>query len=170
MTTIAQGRPPIPMDAGAFEAFVRAHHPPMRGLARALAASEAEADEAVREAWRDVIGGLAGFRGDVPPRRWTLGLVADRVAARRGAPGRTRPAPPGRDAGADPVRGLLSEAIDGLPQDQRVVVRLRDVEGWSPGEVSDVLGMPADRQRALLHRARTTLHGVLYGAPGIEGR
>ncbi len=70
--------------------------------------------------------------------------------------------------GADRARGLLSEAIDDLPEGERIVVRLRDVEGWSPPEICDALGVSADDQRALLHRARTTLRGVLYGARSVE--
>jgi RNA polymerase sigma-70 factor, ECF subfamily len=52
------------------------------------------------------------------------------------------------------LRTTLLEAIDGLPRMQRAVITLRDVEGWSPKEVCDYLGLANGNQRILLHRAR----------------
>ncbi len=94
MATIAPRRPCTPMDEGSFEALVRASHPLMFGLARALTSSQADANLAVREAWQDVIGGLGDFVDGAPPRAWILGLVADRVAARRERPDRPPVASP----------------------------------------------------------------------------
>jgi len=46
-------------------------------------------------------------------------------------------------------------AIDRLPQGQRAVIQLRDVEGWSSEEVREALSVSEVNQRALLHRARS---------------
>ena len=46
----------------------------------------------------------------------------------------------------------------GLP---RQVIHLRDVEGWSASEVCDLLGISESTQRALLHQARSRVHGEL---------
>jgi RNA polymerase sigma-70 factor, ECF subfamily len=59
------------------------------------------------------------------------------------------------------VGELLGEAIDGLPDGQRAVVRLRDVEGWSAEEVCAALGLSAVNQRVLLHRGRSRLRQAL---------
>lgn len=59
------------------------------------------------------------------------------------------------------VRARLTEALAELPERQRLVVVLRDVEGWPYDEVCDRLGITAANQRVLLHRARAFLRGKL---------
>jgi RNA polymerase sigma-70 factor (ECF subfamily) len=51
--------------------------------------------------------------------------------------------------------GHIRDAIDRLPQTQRSVILLRDVEGWSSQEVCEALGVSEVNQRVLLHRARS---------------
>jgi RNA polymerase sigma-70 factor, ECF subfamily len=55
----------------------------------------------------------------------------------------------------------VHEAIEALPERQRRVVTLRDVEGFGADEVSDLLGLSEGNQRVLLHRARTKLRQAL---------
>jgi RNA polymerase sigma-70 factor (ECF subfamily) len=52
-------------------------------------------------------------------------------------------------------------AIDALPQLQRQVITLRDVEGWSAEEVCNVLELSETNQRVLLRRARTKVRQAL---------
>lgn len=59
------------------------------------------------------------------------------------------------------ARELLSRAIDALPPGQRTVVSLRDVEGWSAGEVCNALDITETNQRVLLHRGRARLRAAL---------
>jgi len=59
------------------------------------------------------------------------------------------------------MRALVVAAIEALPQLQRAVVTLRDVEGWSAQEVCTVLALSQTYQRVLLHRARTRLRQAL---------
>jgi len=59
------------------------------------------------------------------------------------------------------TRGQLAEAIDALPDAQRRVISLRDVQGWSADEVCNVLGLSETNQRVLLHRARTKVRAAL---------
>lgn len=72
--------------------------------------------------------------------------------------------------GAETADGLLArrqamEALQGaleqLPERQRAVVQLRDVEGLSSEEVCELLELTEVHQRVLLHRARTKLRVVL---------
>jgi RNA polymerase sigma-70 factor (ECF subfamily) len=62
---------------------------------------------------------------------------------------------------AQETRGLLREAIDALPSQQREVITLRDVEGWQADEVCDLLEISDTNQRVLLHRARSKIRRVL---------
>jgi RNA polymerase sigma-70 factor (ECF subfamily) len=55
----------------------------------------------------------------------------------------------------------LRSAIDGLPDRQREVVMLRDVEGLSSEDVCSVLDLSEGNQRVLLHRGRSRLRQIL---------
>lgn len=64
----------------------------------------------------------------------------------------------GRDAEqlllARETSAVIQKAIDDLPSNQRLVITLRDVEGWTPPEVCNLLAISDTNQRVLLHRAR----------------
>jgi RNA polymerase sigma-70 factor, ECF subfamily len=59
------------------------------------------------------------------------------------------------------LAGKIRDAIARLPEAQRRVVTLRDVEGLGADEVCDLLGLSEGNQRVLLHRARTKLREKL---------
>jgi RNA polymerase sigma-70 factor (ECF subfamily) len=44
---------------------------------------------------------------------------------------------------------------------QRLVITLRDLEGWDRGDVRDILRISATNQRVLLHRARSEVRAAL---------
>ena len=54
-------------------------------------------------------------------------------------------------------------AIAALPPAQQTVIRMRDVEGFSPEEVCAALDVSAGNQRVLLHRARSRVRAALEG-------
>jgi RNA polymerase sigma-70 factor (ECF subfamily) len=59
------------------------------------------------------------------------------------------------------TRERIDRAIDGLPSSQRIVIRLRDVEGFSSEEVCRLLDLSETNQRVLLHRARSRVRGAI---------
>ena len=59
------------------------------------------------------------------------------------------------------TRLAIEGAIAALPPNQREVVTLRDVEGWSSDEVCNVLGIAETNQRVLLHRGRAKVRRAL---------
>jgi RNA polymerase sigma-70 factor (ECF subfamily) len=61
---------------------------------------------------------------------------------------------------------FLRAALNDLPERQRQVVLLRDVEGFSSDDVCDVLEISAGNQRLLLHRGRNRLREALLPAMG----
>ena len=72
---------------------------------------------------------------------------------------------------ADPERSLqdaealalVQREIDKLPEMQRLVITMRDVEGWSSQEVRHALEISETNQRVLLHRARSKVRAALEG-------
>jgi RNA polymerase sigma-70 factor, ECF subfamily len=67
--------------------------------------------------------------------------------------------------------GVIQMAIEDLPDAQREVIRLRDVEGWTPMEVAEALEITDGNQRVLLHRARSKVRAALerYLDPDVVG-
>ncbi len=55
---------------------------------------------------------------------------------------------------AEEAVGLVVAVINELPRAQRLVITLRDFDGWSAQEVCEGLGLSEANQRVLLHRAR----------------
>jgi RNA polymerase sigma-70 factor (ECF subfamily) len=64
---------------------------------------------------------------------------------------------------ADEVRSVIGAAVERLPDSQRAVITLRDLEGWAPSEVCEALQISDGNQRVLLHRARSRVREVLDG-------
>jgi RNA polymerase sigma-70 factor (ECF subfamily) len=62
------------------------------------------------------------------------------------------------------VRQAMEQAIEDLPANQRVVVTLRDLEGWEAAEVCNALDITNTNQRVLLHRARARLREAIAEA------
>ena len=59
------------------------------------------------------------------------------------------------------VRRIAEEAIAKLPQRQREVITMRDLEGLSSDEVRNALDLTETNQRVLLHRARAKVREAL---------
>jgi len=59
------------------------------------------------------------------------------------------------------TRAHLEEAINALPPNQREIIILRDIEGWTSVEICGFLGISEVNQRVLLHRARSKVRAVL---------
>ena len=59
------------------------------------------------------------------------------------------------------ARDQLKRALEQLPERQRLIVVLRDVEGLSAEEVCGLLELSQENQRVLLHRGRSRLRSFL---------
>jgi RNA polymerase sigma-70 factor, ECF subfamily len=70
------------------------------------------------------------------------------------------PGPEQRAVDADSA-ATIRAAIDRLPPDQREVVTMRDVLGWTAAEVCDALSISDGNQRVLLHRGRSKVRAAL---------
>jgi RNA polymerase sigma-70 factor, ECF subfamily len=59
------------------------------------------------------------------------------------------------------TRAFVQEAIADLPLNQRLVITMRDVEGFPAAEVCNALAISETNQRVLLHRARSKVREQL---------
>jgi RNA polymerase sigma-70 factor (ECF subfamily) len=57
----------------------------------------------------------------------------------------------------------LTAAVATLPVAQRTVLELRDIQGFTAGEVCELLNLSEANQRVLLHRARSKARALLEG-------
>ena len=71
-----------------------------------------------------------------------------------------------------PQEEALDEAMQGLSPEQRTVVHLHYFEGFSTGEIAQMLGMRSATVRSHLHRARIAMRNALEdaGFPQASGR
>jgi RNA polymerase sigma-70 factor, ECF subfamily len=94
--------------------------------------------------------------GEENPERWQV------------FPARGPPSCPEREVLAKEIYAQVTAALDELPERQRVVMALRDVEGHSAEEVCEILEISLPNQRVLLHRARALVRSRLetYFASG----
>ncbi len=68
---------------------------------------------------------------------------------------------PEDEALARETRRTLANALAGLPTRQRIVVILRDVEGYTSREVCELLDVSPANERVLLHRGRAALRAAV---------
>jgi RNA polymerase sigma-70 factor (ECF subfamily) len=143
-------------------------------LARSHGCSPAVAQEVVQETWASVVRGIHRFEGRSSLKTWIFTILVNAANANVKRERRTVPASTVPDNVIDlqtartraPVvqpderliwketLGQVYAAIATLSPGQRDVITLRDVQGWSPAEVCDHLGITYANQRVLLHRAR----------------
>jgi RNA polymerase sigma-70 factor (ECF subfamily) len=55
------------------------------------------------------------------------------------------------------LKEVLDKAVDGLPEDQRSVLLLRDYEGYSYKEIGDITGLTESQVKVYIFRARVFL-------------
>ena len=99
-------------------------------------------------------GDLGGFN----PDRF---LRSGRDAGAWGSPPDDWRSQPAERLVSSETRDVVTEAISELTPQQREVITLRDVEGWSSAEVCDALDLSEVNQRVLLHRARGKVRAAL---------
>ena len=92
-----------------------------------------------------------------PSSRWSAATTRPCCAS----PPRSWGDAPEERALAGETRARIAAAIASLPATQRIVITLRDVQGWSVEEVRNVLDISETNVRVLLHRARSKVRRAL---------
>lgn len=157
-------------DLGALEALMRRHNRLLYRTARAILRDDAEAEEAVQEAYLRAYRALETFRGESKFSTWLVRIAANEALMRRRARRRTADVVPleaaaelqsEEERGDDMLRRLLEKRIDALPDDYRAVFVLRAVEDFSVEETAQALGIPEATVRSRFFRARGLLRESL---------
>ena len=178
-------------DEEAFVALVARHHASMLRLASSFVPSAAVAEEVVQDTWMGVLRGIDGFAGRSSFKTWLLRILVNRARTtgtrerRSVAIGDAAPAvdasrfdasgawssPPQhwvQDSDdrllAQSLAQRIEQGLAELPERQREVVTMRDVDGLSSREVCEVLDISEANQRVLLHRGRSHLRQALEDA------
>ncbi|HXK53307.1 MAG TPA: sigma-70 family RNA polymerase sigma factor [Hyphomicrobiales bacterium] len=134
--------------------------PALRRFSRAMVAERAAADDMVQDCLLLALDREAQFRGPAL-KPWVFAILANLGRARYRA---LKAAPPMdafdecADGGGDPaLRLTVVMALEGLPAEQRKVLLLVAVEGFSYREVADMLALPVGTVMSRLWRARRLL-------------
>src|SRR5436853_1071555 len=166
-----------------FEAVVLPHLDAAYTLARYLTRNDHDAQDVVQDASLRALRYFHGFRGagSAEGRAWLLAIVRNTAYTwqrRRRADTLTTEFDEERHsesvAGRHPEatvearsqRAALWRAIDELGPEFREVIVLRELEGLSYKEISDVAGVPVGTVMSRLARARRRLEEALCGDPG----
>ncbi|MFI0351706.1 RNA polymerase sigma factor [Actinomadura sp. 9N407] len=166
LITAAQGG-----DVESIAALVSGSHPHVRRFAHSLCASPEDAEDAAQEALIILYRKIGTLRASGALASWMFRIVRNECLRR------ARPRPryePVRDISVASVEdevmqrleaGRVAAAIAALPADQRYVLIMRDVQGYSGRMVAAALGLSLAAMKSRLHRARATVHRTLL-APG----
>lgn len=172
-------------DQGAFETLMRRHNGKLFRVARSIVKDDAEAEDAVQDAYLEAYRHIGGFRGGAQLSTWLTRIVINQALMRvrkqkrehvvlsfndrRTAaphPGDTdvadqRAESPSSAALRAEIRRLIERRIDELPVAFRTVFIMREVEDMSVEQTAECLSIPPATVRTRLFRARTLLRESL---------
>lgn len=155
-------------DEGAFRLLYRRHTPRLFQLIlRLVGGVESDAEEVVQETWLRACQRLRGFRWESAFSIYltSIGIhLAQDHLRRRGHSPLTFPTlfpdpPDSRQAKLLPID--LEQAIALLPNGSRQVLVLHDIEGWTHGEIANLLGITEGTSKSQLSAARHNLRSRL---------
>ncbi len=173
-------------DESSYERLVRSCGPQVLAITRRYLRSEADAADCFQETFIAVFKSIDSYRGQSSLRQWVRGVAVNQclMALRK----RKRAREESIDAmmplfdesgsriesaseqqhssieselDAETVKLRVRESIDKLPNDYRIVLLLRDIDGLNTRETAAILGIELNAVKTRLHRARTALKYIL---------
>lgn len=159
-------------DLGDFELLVDEYGDRLYAAVLRITGSPADAEDALQDTFLQAFEHRSEFRGDASPTTWLYRIAVNAALARVR---RRKPAEYLDDTGYEAqrvvdwsrdldrlieneeLRRQLEDGISRLPEDLRVVVVLRDVEGFSAAETGRILDLGEAAVKSRLHRGRVLL-------------
>ncbi|KAK47337.1 RNA polymerase sigma factor [Caballeronia jiangsuensis] len=179
-------------DRAAFELLMRRHNRRLYRLARATLRNDAEAEDALQDAYLHAYRSMSQFRGDAQLSTWLSRLVLNECFARIRRSARRQNVIPIVDApdwveqaeamtshddsapddalARSQVRALLESKLDALPELFRIVFVLRSIEEMTVEETAQCLNIPEATVRSRHFRARGMLRESLAQAFDLAER
>ena len=169
-------------DRAAFETLMRHYNRRLYRLARASLRDDAEAKDALQDAYLNAYRAIGSFRGEATLSTWLSRLVLNACGNRQRRSARRRDIIPlirsedsiaemesvadvaeGPDhaAARTQMRGILESKVSGLPEALRIVFVLRSAEELSVAETADTLGITQEAVRMRHFRAKGLLREAL---------
>ncbi|MBZ0111575.1 MAG: RNA polymerase sigma factor [Thermoanaerobaculia bacterium] len=170
-------------DRAAVEVMMRRYNARLFRVARSVLNDDSESEDALQDAYLDVLRNIGGFRGESRLSTWLTRVVINRALMRRRSQ-RSRPVlvpfedesqrefnatrvserkseSPIRKIQRSEIRRLIEQRLDDLPLNFRTVFVLREVEGLTMTEIAEILEIPEATVRSRLFRARRLLRNAL---------
>ncbi|MGS1110413.1 RNA polymerase sigma factor [Achromobacter anxifer] len=171
----------------AFELMMRRHNRRLYRLARATLRNDADAEDALQEAYLAAYRNMAAFRGESTLYTWLTRLLLNECYGRLRKHSRREALfpvaddiekevdamtindfnPPYHAAARAELRSLLEARLDALPVSFRTVFVLRSVEELSVEETAHCLGIPEATVRSRHFRANALLREALSRDVGV---
>lgn len=161
-----------------FASIVEAHQAAVFHFALRMTKDETRAEDALQDTFVAAMKAWPDYRGEASVKTWLFTIARNVVLRqsrrRAGEPVSLEPLDAlGLEAGwgdeADPEalfaraedRAALTRALESLSEEDREVILLRDVEGFSGEEAAALVGVQVRALKSRLHRARLRLAAVL---------
>jgi len=153
-------------DQAALERLLTPYERPLYALCRGILGHADDAEDAVQETFLRALRALPSFRGDAAVRSWLYRIAVNVCLDRKRSAHPTEEWDEERCPAASPSRSperialshlRVMEALDTLVPHQRVVLLLKELEGWSVGEIAAAMRWKEKRVYNELYRARLAL-------------
>ena len=174
-------------DLPAFELIMRRYNQRLFRIVRSIVGEDDEAEDVVQQTYVSAFEHLAQFAGQAQFSTWLTKIAIYEALSRRTRQNRMqvvdmtdpqnsdliRPAASeevGRAADSRELAGILTRAVDELPDDLRTVFAMRMIEGLDTQETAACLDLTTANVKVRLHRARTLLRDRIDERLGVSVR
>ncbi|MFN2444711.1 MAG: RNA polymerase sigma factor [Vicinamibacterales bacterium] len=170
-------------DPAALREVVNQHARRLYRAARGMGFSSGDAEDLAQDVFVTFLETIERFEGRSEVGTWLFGILHHKAQERRRAHAREDltdviddvferrfntdgswrepPIPADRLVAANQTAEALRECLSGLPDQHREVFQLRQLEEFSPADVSEMIGCTSNHVGVLFHRARVRLRACL---------
>lgn len=170
-------------DGGAFRAIMQKHNRRLYRIARGILRNNADAEDAVQDAYVSAFTKLGSYRGEFALATWLSRIVMNEALGRLRRkrttvdiaalelarsqaeiiqfPLSTPNDDPEQTMAQRQILQLVEQATDNMPEGFRLVFVTRVIEGMSVAETSELLGIKPETVKTRLHRARQLVRDQL---------
>jgi RNA polymerase sigma-70 factor (ECF subfamily) len=160
-----------------FAVVLRRYNRQLFRAVRAILRDDADAEDALQQAYISAFKHLAQFDGRAKLGTWLTRIAVNEAIGRARTRKRFREVKailadeegshvstttPEDSLTRRQLAALLEQAVDALPESYRMVIVLRDIEQLSTSEAAEVLEIGEENVRVRLHRARALLREALH--------